>query len=251
MKISKQSGMSLVETLAAIVIGCISVTAVFYSYQFFSRSYTGIVEKAAISKGGRDALSMIARDLRNAGYRDVNYTKAIWDRWIDMTSNYLGTDADSLTIWYNTSANDRVRIRYHLKKYQNSKAMFLARDLDENPVTSPLSVYDDEVIVPYVTDFQVVLKDIEGKELKPVCVNCVGVELTQGTKAEGNANQSKAHTAEIYLTVRSPNEVYKKDRTSVIFNGDNITTGREQTIKDRYHRETFFVSTYLRNIAKN
>jgi hypothetical protein len=30
----------------------------------------------------------------------------------------------------------------------------------------------------------------------------------------------------------------------------NSSTGRQQTITDRYHRETFFISVYLRNIVK-
>ena len=61
---------------------------------------------------------------------------------------------------------------------------------------------------------------------------------------------SKVHTAEVHLTLRSPNEIYKKERTVKIVNHIR-PYGFEQTIKDRYHRETFFVSVHTRNLAKN
>lgn len=248
MKRSKILGFTLVETLVAIVIGVISVTALFYSYQFFNKSYQGILDKASISQSGRDALRIIARDLRNAGYKDVNYTP-LFDRWIEQKDFEDFAGADFLAIYYNTSPSDRVRIYYRVRKYKNSNDMYLSRDVVENPVTNPKQLLLNEIIVPYVTDFQVVLKDIDGKELKPVCIKCNAGNLKHGTAAEGKANQSKVHTAEVYLTVRSPNKIYQKDKIWKIINY-NSPTGRTQTLSpDRYHRETFFISVYLRNIV--
>lgn len=243
-------GFTLVETLVAIVIGVISVAALFYSYQIVNKSYQGILDKASISRSGRDALTMIAKDLRNAGYKDVNYTPN-FDRWIEQR-DFEESSADFLAIYYNTSPNDRVRIYYRVRKYRddkNSEDMYLSRDVVENPVTAPKQLLLNEIIVPYVTDFQVVLKDIDGKELKPVCIKCNAESLKHGTAAEGKANQSKVHTAEVYLTVRSPNKIYQKDKIWKIINY-NAPTGRTQTLSpDRYHRETFFTSVYLRNIV--
>lgn len=248
MKRSKILGFTLVETLVAIVIGVISVAALFYSYQFFNKSYQGILDKASISRSGRDALRIIARDLRNAGYKDVNYTP-LFDRWIEQKDFEDFAGADFLAIYYNTSPSDRVRIYYRVRKYKNSNDMYLSRDVVENPVTNPKQLLLNEIIVPYVTDFQVVLKDIDGKELKPVCIKCNAENLKYGTAAEGKANQSKVHTAEVYLTVRSPNKIYQKDKIWKIINY-NSPTGRTQTLSpDRYHRETFFISVYLRNIV--
>ena len=248
MKRSKILGFTLVETLVAIVIGVISVTALFYSYQFFNKSYQGILDKASISRSGRDALRIIARDLRNAGYKDVNYTP-LFDRWIEQKDFEDFAGADFLAIYYNTSPSDRLRIYYRVRKYKNSSDMYLSRDVVENPVTNPKQLLLNEIIVPYVTDFQVVLKDIDGKELKPVCIKCNAGNLKHGTAAEGKANQSKVHTAEVYLTVRSPNKIYQKEKIWKIINY-NSPTGRTQTLNpDRYHRETFFISVYLRNIV--
>ena len=86
-------------------------------------------------------------------------------------------------------------------------------------------------------------KDVNGKELNDVCFNCP----SQTAKDD----QKEVHTAEIYLTVRSSNQIYKKDRTIIITNHDPGKKGLKQTITDRYHRETFFASAYLRNIVIN
>ena len=75
----------------------------------------------------------------------------------------------------------------------------------------------NELFIPYVEDFQVILKDKEGKILVPVCDSgCGSVEDSQGrltivnTKygqlTKGQANVDLVHTAEIYLTVRSPKD---------------------------------------------
>ena len=64
-------------------------------------------------------------------------------------------------------------------------------------------------------------------------------------------NQLKVHTVEIYLTVRSPNKIYRETKEVIFINHDPASGGREQKTNDRYHRETFYASVYLRNIAKN
>ena len=262
MKIKKNSAFTLIETMVALVISVISVAAIYNAYLFFNNSYQGLLDKASISNAGRTSLSIVAKDLRNAGYKDINFGRA-FDRWIEQTDNYNNTGADSLVIWYNTSPTERLRIRYFLKKYSTGSDMFLAREVVENPTNGPMLRYceryssqkncEPQNIVPFVTDFQIVFKDANGNELRPVCADKVTVPKaapsTPGCSAAGKAKQSEVHTAEIYLTVRSPNQIYKKNKIIEILNY-NSSTGKKKTITDRYHRETFFISVYLRNIVK-
>ena len=58
------------------------------------------------------------------------------------------------------------------------------------------------------------------------------------------------HTVEIYLTIRSPKEVYPKARKVRIQNGES-PYGSNITISnpDKFHRETYFVSVHTRNLA--
>ncbi len=108
-------------------------------------------------------------------------------------------------------------------------------------------------IVPFVTDFQIVLKNRVGDEIKPVCEkdiaavsNAAPLGRRSGCSTTGDDNQEKVHTAEIYLTVRSPNPINKTKKTYKIINADS----NRELDPDNYHRETFYISVYLRNIIK-
>ena len=95
-----------------------------------------------------------------------------------------------------------------------------------------------------------VLKDINGNEITPVCADKVNVSnaapSTPSCSTAGKENQDKVHTAEIYLTVRSPNPINKTQKKYRIVNAD-----RDRILSaDKYYRETFYISVYLRNIVK-
>ena len=85
---------SLIEALVATVIGAISILAITYSYIFFNNSYKKITDKAKMSASGRSSLQMVAKDLRNAGYKNMNYEATsgqTWDRWIEKIDAFDGT----------------------------------------------------------------------------------------------------------------------------------------------------------------
>ena len=257
MKIKKNSAFTLIETMIAMAISVICVAAIYYSYLFVKNSYEGLENKTVINSFGRDSLSKISKDLRNAGYHNINYTSPKWDREIEQKNNYNNTNSDLLIIWYNSSAKDRLKISYYLKKDQSTNAMSLVRDQILNPKVKNQWGYglnlncsaeaskqtncQPKVVVPYVTDFQVVLKDKNGSELTNVCGS-------DSCSAIGRGNQSKVYTAEVYLTVRSKDEVYEKNKKTRIIN-HNSSTGKDQTLSaDRYLRETFFISVHTRNL---
>ena len=206
---NRNSGLTLVEVLVSIVIGVISIAAAFASYGYFNKSYKSVSQKAAINSSARDALTVIARDLRNAGYIDINFTRDARPeiKLINLRQRYLG-NLDSLAVWYTTSPNDRMRVYYRPMKYRNSNKMYLAREVVMNPVTVGNVIYDNIEFIPNIADFQVVLRDKDGNELVPVCTYCGPVENSQGSRATAKANMQKVHTAEIYLTIQSAKEVY-------------------------------------------
>ena len=273
---NKTLGFTLTETLVAIVIGMISVVAAFSAYNYFNKSYASISQKAAISKSAREALSLIARDLRNAGYIDPNFITSSWEGIRDQTraekqmigvlQKYGGSSgtagrynqADQLEIWYTISPYERKNVTYFILKYRDgSDNFFLMREIR---IFGKGTVYPaTDVIVSNVEDFQVILKDKDGKVIEPVCTEiwgrCGPTEISQGARQQqgnmvkGQANQKLVHTADVYLTVRSPKEVYSKARRTKIQNGESPHGSNLTIPADKYHRETFFVSVHTRNLA--
>ena len=254
------TGFSLAEVMVAIVIGVISIAAAFSSYNYFNKSYDLVSQKAKINKTAREGLAVITRDLRNAGYIDPNYTKDSRpeNHLIGQRQKYSGTNMDSLNIYYTPAPQIRQRIYYRPWKYQNTNEYFLAREVVNNPIQGGQAfkiIYDNIEFIPHISDFQVVFKDKDGNELVPVCDYCGPVENAQGSGTMvgsynlGQANMQKVHTAEVYLTLRSPKEIYKSNKKVTIKNHSG-SNGNEQTFNDKYHRETFFASVHTRNLAK-
>ena len=254
---TRNLGFTLAEVLVSIVIGAISIAAAFASYNYFNKSYKSVSQKAAINSSARDALTVIARDLRNAGYIDINFTRDSRPeiKLINLRQKYLD-NLDSLAVWYTTAPNDRMRVYYRPMKYQNSNKMYLAREVVMNPVTVGTVIYDNIEFVPNIVDFQVVFKDKEGNELYPVCSYCGPVENAQGSATMvgsynlGQANMKKVHKAEIYLTIESAKEVFNTNQETRIRNHEGAY-GNDLTFNDKYYRETFFVSVHTRNLAKH
>ena len=254
---TRNSGFTLAELLVSIVIGAISIAAAFASYNYFNKSYKSVSQKASINSAARDALTVIARDLRNAGYIDINFTRVSRPeiKLINLKQKSLD-NLDELAVWYTTAPNDRMRVYYRPMKYQNSNKMYLAREVVMNPVTVGTVIYDNIEFVPNIVDFQVVFKDKEGNELYPVCSSCGPVENAQGSGTMvgsynlGQANMKKVHKAEIYLTIESAKEVFNTNQETRIRNHEGAY-GNDLTFNDKYYRETFFVSVHTRNLAKH
>ena len=274
---SKNLGFTLAEVLVSIVIGIMSIAAAFSAYNYFNKSYTSVSQKAEVNKSAREALSLIARDLRNAGHIDPNFITSSWEgirsqteaekRMIGVLQKYYGSNgtggrygqADQLEIWYTISPYERKEVTYFILKYRDgSDNFFLQRQIrifGKNTKTF------NDVIVSHVEDFQVILKDKDGNVLVPVCTfiwgRCGPTEISQGSnqqqgnKVKGQANQKLVHTADVYLTVRSPKEVYPKARRTKIKNGEQPHGSNITIAADKYHRETFFVSVHTRNLAKH
>ncbi len=273
---NKISGFTLTETLIATVIGLISIVAAFSAYNYFNKSYASVTQKADISKSARLALTAIARDLRNAGYIDPNYVayspesnrteRTVRMNMLSVSQKRFGGkygESDYLQLWYANASQQSRYITYYLRKYQGSNNnYYLSRSvlLNRHHPQGGNQLIDNELFVPYVEDFQVIFKDKEGKVLVPVCSSgCGSVEDSQGRgnltttafgqMTLGQANAMKVHTAEVYLTVRSPKEVYSKARRVKIQNGESPHGSNFTIPADKYHRETFFVSVHTRNLA--
>jgi prepilin-type N-terminal cleavage/methylation domain-containing protein len=64
-------GLTLVEVLIAVVIGTLTVAAVYYSYSIFSVNFDSMLSKTQLNRDLRFALNSISRDIRNAGYQST------------------------------------------------------------------------------------------------------------------------------------------------------------------------------------
>ena len=237
----KISGFSLAEALVAIVIGMISIAAIFFTYQTFNKAYKSVVSRGEMNSNARNALSQMSRELRNAGRKDINWVHSSLENYLSKENNVSGflIDSDKIIFYYDDSPQSRIGIKDHLKKYKNSNDTYLARSYSmefckASNDCSTLVNNIDQTFIENVEDFQVVFKDSKGYEVKPVNFGA------------GKAKQALVKTIEIYLTVRSRNKIFNANKNWTIKNADQAYAKFDQ-----YHRDSYFVSVYPRNVIKN
>ena len=62
-------GFTLVEIMLGVVISSIMMAAMYTTYNVVNNSYSQVVDRAKISRSGRDIVGMIMRDIRLAGFK--------------------------------------------------------------------------------------------------------------------------------------------------------------------------------------
>lgn len=103
-KSSKQSGLTLIELMVAIVVGSLLVIAAVYMFISSKRTYTQAERMMRINENGRYALTVVAEDLRHVDYwgnvraEDVQRSGALKSISNDCTGNAAGYDL-STPLW--------------------------------------------------------------------------------------------------------------------------------------------------------
>ena len=72
MKKKNYYAFTVVEILIGFVVGTIMLIALYSSYDIFTKSYVSIIDKINVNKALRISMATIVKDIRSAGYVDIN-----------------------------------------------------------------------------------------------------------------------------------------------------------------------------------
>ena len=264
------SGVTLVEILIAIVIASIMMMALFTSYNVVNKSYTQVTDKASISRVNKNVLSMLLKDIRMAGFYDVDAQRFSDDKIQPILIIKDDDDCDKIIIVY----GDRVlksgtvefpiyQVTYECRKsripdrkatpnqsgvypslklfaiYKTKKKWDSSANDWKNPSTDDDSkTYVSNLVVDYVEDLIFNPIGDDGKIITPIPSVSVNSEKLYKIKA-----------VDIGLILRSTDEFYrnKKSRTTYSLN----KTSRNKIEDDKFLRDTIIVTAYARNIGTN
>ena len=67
--LKKIAGITLIEMLVGIAVTALMMGAMFATYTVVNNSYRQVIDKATISRSGRDIVGMMIKDIRLAGFR--------------------------------------------------------------------------------------------------------------------------------------------------------------------------------------
>ena len=113
---NNNKGLTLIEILVAFVIGSVMMIAVYSSYTIFAKSYLAIIEKMNVNKSLRNSMSAILRDIRAAGFIDLNTSFAKTISNVITFADGGASNSDVINIIYDLDRTQRIQVTYKLNK---------------------------------------------------------------------------------------------------------------------------------------
>jgi len=247
-------GLTLVEILVASVIGSITVAAIYFSFGIFSNTYLGIVSKVQVSKDIRNALTVITKDVRLAGYTSKIPTQSggvsfapfttMNNKIIIRKNTYFNQNStpgsydsgnsgnDVLEIIYDRDRSTRVRVSYAQSNDGFLKKR-LSRCLNADCLGDSDYVYNENGFYDYQP---IAGQGLEG--FKVTAFNAAGTEL-----AFSQANQAQFIRVSVLYSSAVNGDVHKTEQQQT-FKVEELTV----TKNDRIFRDMASVLIYPRNI---
>lgn len=144
-QLMNKKGITLIELLVALVIGAISIAAIYRVFIAQSKAYVVQDQVVEIQQNIRTALEMMVRDIRMAGFDFDNSTSLV--RITDFKPNppYL-VSGSSITIWYENYVQGPPLVsQIHAISYALNNSD-LVRQLTVNGIAQPVEVVLENVV---------------------------------------------------------------------------------------------------------
>ena len=273
-KLQNNSGVTLIEILIGIVISVLMMGAMYTAYNAVNNSYSKVTDRAKISSQGRDLVSMIVRDIRNAGFRyfgDNIQTNTTEHAPIVITKpdkSKFGKECASIDIVYGGGYYDskqnfiykKYKVSYHCERskiedrakgknksggYDTVDGFAIFKTVKvwkgsgwDNPNTDGDDfTFEKQKVADYIEDM--VFNPIDDKGI-----------LIDPAPSPSNANKNKLYkikTVDIAISIRSTKPFFRTiaARAKEAMSNSNRTRKDE----DRYFRDTIIVTAYARNLG--
>ena len=275
-KFIKISGITLLEMLIGIVISSIMMGALYTSYTVVNGSYTQVADKETISRTGRDIVGMLLRDIRMAGYFDVDSVKIAGDAMhpliIGKSTNFSGASriCDKIRIVYGDIVYNKgstpeyeypiYEIDYRCKKStipnrkakKNAAGTFPTKDLfaiykQKKSWNKSTASWNDPTTDndPKTYAHELIIDHVEDVIFNPIDANG---DIIKPAPNRLNLNRLyEIRSVDILIMLRSPDPFYKneKPRTVYALSANN----RNKKITDKFLRESIAVTANARNIG--
>lgn len=222
---NNQHGFTAVELLLALVVGSIVLAAAFTSYTIIGNQHKRITALTEVQSSGIPTIRFVSRDIRMAGNialdpATLDSTYGAITTPITITDSGTTNCCDEFTVIYDKAVDDRVRIAYFFNQRTNPTRNALYFNLDTYDGSGGwTSTLTDILVTDYVEDFQLEETDIDGDGVSDI--------------------------VDISLIIRNKNNL-KKDIT---YSKPTYDIGnRDINTTDRFHRDEFNATIYLRNI---
>ena len=277
-KFKSTSGITLLEMLIGVVISSIMMAALYTSYTVVNGSYTQVADKETMSRTGRDIIGMLLRDIRMAGYYDVNAVQVaapgMEPLFISKSTRFTGDSrqCDRIKIIYGDIEYNKgstpeytypiYKVTYECKRSKipnrkvkkNAAGTFPTKDLfaiykskfsyDEKNRTWKDPTTDNDV---KTYKDELVIDHVEDLIFNPI--DETGKQIKPAPQPS-NPRYYDIRSVDVLIMIRSPDPFYKKEKDRTQFALDpSAGNTRKKKSKDKYLRESIVVTAHTRNLG--
>ena len=157
-----RSAYTLTELLVATAVGSIVMAMAFSSFSIINQKYQKYSDMSNLHRGASQVLNIITRDLRMAGYQDLDTVNGLITSAVITENNDTDRGSDAITITYDTDTQNRIKVKYYLLPCKDTGQcteedryrLYKTKWSKVNGSWNPDADYKDQAVADYVDDLQ-------------------------------------------------------------------------------------------------
>ena len=230
-----RSAYTLTELLVASAVGSIVMAMAFFSFSVINQKYQKYSDLSNLHRSATQVLNIITRDLRMAGYQDLDTANGLIALAV-ITENNSNSNrgSDAITITYDADTQKRIKVKYYLAckdlnqctESEGRYRLYKSKSSKTNG-SSWIVDYENQAVADYIDDLQFNYNMANGNSQASV----------------DNAEIKDLRSIDVSIMLRTARKHIKDEnyRHELEDNdGFNLDGG--------YIRETFSTTAYTRNL---
>jgi len=230
-----RSAYTLTELLVATAVGSIVMAMAFSSFSVINQKYQKYSDLSNLHRSSTQVLNIITRDLRMAGYQDLDTVNGLITLAITTENDDSDIGADAITIVYDTDAQNRIKVKYYLLPCQDAGQcteegryrLYKTKWSKVNGSWQMSADYEQQAVVDYIDDLQFQYNMSNG-------------ESQDSVDSDEIKNVRSIDVSILMRTARK----HKKDDS----NYRHELEDNDATLEGGYIREIFSTTAYTRNL---
>ena len=157
-----RSAYTLTELLVATAVGSIVMAMAFSSFSVINQKYQKYSDMSNLHRGATQILNIITRDLRMAGYQDLDTVNGSIASAVITENDDSDRGSDAITITYDTDTQNRTKVKYYLLPCKDTGQcteedryrLYKTKWSKVNGSWNHDADYKDQAVADYVDDLQ-------------------------------------------------------------------------------------------------
>ncbi len=230
-----RSAYTLTELLVATAVGSIVMAMAFSSFSVINQKYQKYSDMSNLHRGATQILNIITRDLRMAGYQDLDTVNGSIASAVITENDDSDRGSDAITITYDTDTQNRTKVKYYLLPCKDTGQcteedryrLYKTKWSKVNGSWEISADYEQQAVADYVDDLQFKYNMANG--------------LDQETVDSDEIKDLRSVDVSILMRTARKHEKDERDYRHELEDNDvNLDGG--------YIRETFSTTAFTRNL---